>query len=98
MAVQPIAESIILDEPTQGIDVGAKLAVYRLMNELTRAGKSIILISSAHNELIAMSDRIAIVKHGRITDIRPAADVTHARPGQRRGNSRTRTRPITTHS
>ena len=72
------ARVIILDEPTQGIDVGAKLAVYRLMNELTAAGKSIILISSAHNELIAMSDRIAIVKHGRITDIRPAADVTHA--------------------
>ena len=72
------SQVIILDEPTQGIDVGAKLAVYRLMNELTRAGKSIILISSAHNELIAMSDRIAIVKHGRITDIRPAADVTHA--------------------
>jgi ribose transport system ATP-binding protein len=72
------ARVIILDEPTQGIDVGAKLAVYRLMNDLTRAGKSIILISSAHNELIAMSDRIAIVKHGRVCDIRPAADVTHA--------------------
>ena len=72
------SQVIILDEPTQGIDVGAKLAVYRLINELTRAGKSIVLISSAHNELIAMSDRIAIVKHGRITDIRSAAEVSHA--------------------
>jgi len=67
---------VILDEPTQGIDVGAKLAVYRLINDLTRAGKSVILISSAHNELIAMSDRIAIVKHGRVTDIRPAHEVS----------------------
>jgi ribose transport system ATP-binding protein len=69
---------ILLDEPTQGIDVGAKLAVYRLINELTRAGKSVVLISSDHAELIAMSDRIAIVRHGRITDIRPAPTVTQA--------------------
>jgi len=69
---------LILDEPTQGIDVGAKLAVYRLINRLTAAGKSIVLISSDHNELIAMSDRIAIVQHGRVTAVRDAADVRHA--------------------
>jgi len=69
---------VILDEPTQGIDIGAKLAVYRLINELTRAGNAVILISSDHNELLAMSDRIAIVKHGRVTAIRPADQVSHA--------------------
>ncbi|MFI0843113.1 sugar ABC transporter ATP-binding protein [Mesorhizobium sp. IMUNJ 23232] len=69
---------LILDEPTQGIDIGAKLAVYRLINELTRQGRSVILISSDHAELIAMSDRIGIVRHGTIIDIRDAAEVDHA--------------------
>lgn len=72
------ARILILDEPTQGIDVGAKLAVYRLINRLTAAGKSVVLISSDHNELIAMSDRIAIVQHGRVTGVHAAAEVRHA--------------------
>lgn len=70
---------VILDEPTQGIDVGAKLAVYALINDLTRAGKSVILISSVADELVAMSDRVALVKHGRVVDVRPAQEVT---PGE----------------
>ena len=49
------AELFILDEPTQGIDIGAKIAVYRLINELTAAGKGVILITSDHDELLAMS-------------------------------------------
>lgn len=69
---------VILDEPTQGIDIGAKLAVYRLINALTRAGKSVLLISSDHHELIAMSDRIAFVHHGCVSGVRPAAEVTPA--------------------
>ncbi len=69
------AELFILDEPTQGIDIGAKIAVYQLINGLTRAGKSVILISSDHDELIAMADRIAIIAHGQITAIRPASEV-----------------------
>jgi ribose transport system ATP-binding protein len=72
------AQIVILDEPTQGIDIGAKLAVYRLINSLTLAGKSVLLISSDHNELISMSDRIAIVQHGSVTEVREAAQVTHA--------------------
>ena len=67
------ARVFVLDEPTQGIDVGAKVAVYRLINELAAAGHAVILISSDHDELMAMSDRIAVVNHGRISDIRPAA-------------------------
>jgi ABC-type uncharacterized transport system ATPase subunit len=51
------AEVFILDEPTQGIDVGAKVEVYNLINDLTRQGKALILISSDFDELLAMSDR-----------------------------------------
>jgi ribose transport system ATP-binding protein len=72
------ARVLILDEPTQGIDIGAKLAVYRLINRLTAQGCAILLISSDHDELLAMSDRIAIVRHGTITDIRAPQDLTHA--------------------
>lgn len=72
------ADILIFDEPTQGIDVGAKLAVYRLINALTAKGKSIILISSDHDELLAMSDRIATVHHGTITGISDASALTHA--------------------
>lgn len=72
------AQVVIFDEPTQGIDVGARLAVYRLINRLTKAGKSVILISSAHDELLGMSDRVALVHHGVITDVRPVADVSPA--------------------
>ena len=69
------ADIFVLDEPTQGIDVGAKIAVYRLINELTAAGKSVVLISSDYDELIAMSDRVGIVSHGRIAAIRAAKAV-----------------------
>jgi ribose transport system ATP-binding protein len=70
------SELFILDEPTQGIDIGAKVAVYRLINSLTRKGKAVILISSDHDELLAMSDRIAIVRHGAVTEVRPASKVS----------------------
>ena len=63
------AELFVLDEPTQGIDIGAKIAVYRLMNRLTAAGKGVLLISSDHDELLAMSDRIGIMSHGRLVGV-----------------------------
>ncbi|WP_035024542.1 sugar ABC transporter ATP-binding protein [Enterovibrio calviensis] len=71
------ADVLILDEPTQGIDIGAKLAVYNLINKLTEKGKAIILISSDHDELLAMSDRIALVRHGKVVSVRQAKDVDH---------------------
>ena len=58
---------IILDEPTRGIDVGAKQEIYGIMNELIRAGKSIIMISSDMEELLGMSDRIVVFCEGRVT-------------------------------
>jgi ribose transport system ATP-binding protein len=55
---------IILDEPTRGIDVGAKMEIYNLMNDLIASGKSIIMISSELPELLAMSDRVMVVYEG----------------------------------
>ncbi len=66
------AKLLILDEPTQGIDVGAKLEVYKVINELTSRGISILLISSDYPELLAMSDRVAVVRDGRILHIAEA--------------------------
>jgi ABC-type sugar transport system ATPase subunit len=63
------ARLLIMDEPTQGIDIGAKLEVYNVINELTANGISIILISSDFPELLAMSDRVAIVRDGSILQI-----------------------------
>lgn len=71
------ADILIFDEPTQGIDIGARVAVYNLINALTREGKSIILISSDHDELLAMSDRIAIVQSGSISRIVEPEQLSH---------------------
>lgn len=60
------AEVLIFDEPTRGIDVGAKAEIYRLMNQLIEQGKSIIMISSEMPELIGMSDRILVMHNGKI--------------------------------
>ena len=56
---------LILDEPTRGVDVGAKAEIYQIMDELTKAGKSIILISTDLPELIGMSDRVIVMREGR---------------------------------
>jgi ribose transport system ATP-binding protein len=70
------AQVFIFDEPTQGIDVGAKEAVYQLINELTRAGKGVILISSEDQELLSISDRVALVRRGGIARIARAAELS----------------------
>jgi ribose transport system ATP-binding protein len=61
------ASILIFDEPTRGIDVGAKYEIYILMNELTKSGKSIIMISSDLPEIIGMSDRVLVMWEGRVT-------------------------------
>jgi len=61
------SDILIFDEPTRGIDVGAKSEIYTLMNELAREGKSIIMISSELPEVLRMSDRIIVMCEGRIT-------------------------------
>ncbi len=62
-------EILILDEPTRGIDVGAKREIYYLINELTERGMSIILISSELPEVIGLSDRVAVMKEGHLMGI-----------------------------
>jgi ribose transport system ATP-binding protein len=57
---------LLLDEPTRGIDVGAKYEMYKIMNALAREGKGILLISSDLPEVIAMSDRIYVMRDGRL--------------------------------
>jgi ribose transport system ATP-binding protein len=57
---------IVLDEPTRGIDVGAKRAVYDLMRTLTAEGAAVLLISSELPEVVAMADRILVLRDGRI--------------------------------
>ena len=60
-------EILILDEPTRGVDIGAKAEIYAIMNELVKQGMSIIMISSELPEIINMSDRIYVMNEGRIT-------------------------------
>ncbi|HEV2985734.1 MAG TPA: ATP-binding cassette domain-containing protein, partial [Vicinamibacterales bacterium] len=69
----------IFDEPTRGIDVGAKVEIYHLMNRLTARGAGIIMISSELPELLGMSDRILVMHRGRIQAEIDAADATEER-------------------
>jgi ribose transport system ATP-binding protein len=66
----------IFDEPTRGIDVGAKIEVYNLMNQLVQNGAAVIMISSEMDECIGMSDRILVMHEGRITAEFSRAEVT----------------------
>ncbi len=67
---------LLLDEPTRGVDVGAKVEIYELMNRLTSEGLGIILISSDLQELIGMSDRIYVMYEGKITGHFTRKDIT----------------------
>ncbi len=72
-------EVLIFDEPTRGIDVGAKSEIYHLLNELAQQGKSIIMISSELPEILRMSHRIVVMCEGRITGELAAAEATQER-------------------
>lgn len=67
---------IILDEPTQGVDVGAKSEIHRLMGELAQRGLAIVMISSELPEVLGMSDRIAVIHGGRIVGVLGRAEAT----------------------
>lgn len=67
---------LILDDPTRGVDVGAKYEIYKLMNTLVERGVSIIMISSELEEVLGMSDRIMVMCEGRSTGILPVEDAT----------------------
>ena len=60
------ADIFIFDEPTRGIDVGAKIEVYRVMNQLVKEGKCVIMVSSELPEILAMSDHVVVMREGRV--------------------------------
>jgi ribose transport system ATP-binding protein len=70
---------LLLDEPTRGIDVGAKAEIYRLIDELVDQGVAILLISSDLPELLALSDRVAVMSAGRVVDVLAAQDASQER-------------------
>ncbi|MBI4578363.1 MAG: sugar ABC transporter ATP-binding protein, partial [Planctomycetes bacterium] len=70
------ADVLLLDEPTRGIDVGAKVQIYRLMGELAAAGKAVLFISSYLPELMGVCDRIGVMSRGRLVGLRPTAEWT----------------------
>jgi putative multiple sugar transport system ATP-binding protein len=67
---------LLLDEPTRGIDVGAKYEIYSIINELTESGKSILMISSELPEILGMCDRIYVMNEGRIVGELAAQEAT----------------------
>ncbi|MGB8942689.1 MAG: sugar ABC transporter ATP-binding protein [Streptomyces sp.] len=67
---------LILDEPTRGIDVGAKVEIYQLINELTASGHAVLMISSDLPEVLGMSDRVLVMAQGRIAGELAADDAT----------------------
>ena len=70
------ADVLILDEPTRGIDVGAKYEIYTIINSLADAGKAVVMISSELPELIGMCDRIYAISEGRVTGEVPRGEAT----------------------
>ena len=67
---------MILDEPTRGIDVGAKYEIYGIINKLAEEGKAVIVISSEMPELLGISDRIYVLNEGRIVGEMPAKEAS----------------------
>jgi ABC-type sugar transport system ATPase subunit len=67
---------LILDEPTKGVDVGAKAEIYAIMNDLVKLGVSIIMISSELPEVINMSDRVVVMRSGRVIECLPREGLT----------------------
>lgn len=70
------SEILILDEPTRGIDVGAKYEIYCIINDLVAQGKSVVMISSEMPELLGMCDRIYVMNNGEIVQESNAKDAT----------------------
>ena len=70
---------LIVDEPTRGIDVGAKAEIYRLLRALADEGVSIVMISSDMEEILHLSDRVVVMHEGRITGVLERVDCTEER-------------------
>jgi ABC-type sugar transport system ATPase subunit len=70
---------LLFDEPTRGIDVGAKAEIYQLIGELVEQGAAVVLISSEMPELLGLADRVAVMHEGELQGILPRAEATQER-------------------
>lgn len=77
LAIRP--RVLILDEPTRGVDVGARFEIYRLIRQLAAEGTAILMVSSELPEILGMADRVAILSEGRLAAILPVAESTPER-------------------
>ena len=69
---------LFLDEPTVGIDVGAKAEIYKIIKDLAESGISIVMVSSEYPELLAMCDRFLVIANGRVAGVLSKADANEA--------------------
>ena len=67
---------LLLDEPTRGVDVGAKVEIYELINEITENGGAVVMVSSELPEVLGMSDRILVMSNGQVAGTLDADDAT----------------------
>ena len=70
------AEVFLFDEPTRGIDIGAKAEIYNLIEKLAQQGKAIVVVSSEMTEILRVSDRVLVMREGRITRELTGDDIT----------------------
>ncbi|MQA77958.1 MAG: ATP-binding cassette domain-containing protein [Streptosporangiales bacterium] len=69
---------LLLDEPTRGVDIGARVELYRLIHELAASGVAVVLVSSEVPEVLGLSDQVLVMREGRLLATRPARDLTEA--------------------
>jgi ABC-type sugar transport system ATPase subunit len=70
--------ALVLEEPTRGVDIGSKLEIYRRIDELARAGKAVLIVSSYLPELFGVCDSLAVMHRGRLGPVRPVSECTEA--------------------
>lgn len=70
---------LLLDEPTRGVDVGARVEIYELINEITANGGAVLMASSDLPEVLGMSDRVLVMSNGKLSGEMPASEATQER-------------------
>ncbi|MEZ5769885.1 MAG: hypothetical protein R3D80_21230 [Paracoccaceae bacterium] len=69
---------LLLDEPTRGVDVGAKREIYRIMSDFAQAGGAVVMITSETDEVLGMADRVVVLRDGRISGVLARKDLSAA--------------------
>ncbi|MBY8854331.1 sugar ABC transporter ATP-binding protein, partial [Saccharothrix sp. MB29] len=69
---------LLLDEPTRGVDVGARAELYRVIHELAASGVAVVLVSSEVAEVLGLADRVLVLRDGEVVADRPAAELTES--------------------